>query len=110
MTDKYDFYCEEILSGKTPVKKLYESERVIAYPHTKPSWETHIVIFPREHIPSLLDLTEKHDETILEIITVAKKLAKDLDMDKGVRLLTNLGKFQDTPHLHFHLICGEKIK
>ena len=49
-------------------------------------------------------------ELIIEIINVAKDLAKKLNLEeKGARLITNMGKFQETPHLHFHLISGEKI-
>lgn len=103
----FDFYCEEAISGKTPVKKLYESEKVLAFYHTKPKYETHIMVIPKEHIWDLIHLEEKHKNTILEIIEVAKSLAKKLDIEnKGARLVTNMGKFQETPHLHFHLVSG----
>ncbi len=109
-TSDFDFYCEEAISGKTSVKKLYESDKVLAFYHTRPSYETHIVIVPKEHIKDLLYLEEKHKEMMSEIIEVAEKLAKDLNIqNKGARLITNMGKFQDTPHLHFHLISGDKI-
>jgi len=36
-------------------------------------------------------------------------LSKDLDKKAGVRLVTNMGKFQDSPHLHFHLVAGKKL-
>jgi histidine triad (HIT) family protein len=107
----FDFYCEEALIGKTPINKLYESEKVLAFYHTKPVYEKHIVIIPKEHIHDLANLREEHKDLMQEIIFVARNLAKDLNVEeKGVRLITNLGKFQDTPHLHFHLIEGEKIK
>lgn len=106
----FDFYCEEALTGKTPIEKLYESEKVLAFYHTKPSFETHIVIIPREHIHDLTFLEDKHNDLFLEIKNVAINLAKQLDLEnKGARFITNMGKFQDTPHLHFHLISGDKI-
>jgi len=105
----FDFYCEEVLSGKTPVKKVYESDKVLAFHHTKPSWETHIVIIPKEHIHDLLALSSDKSDLLIEIIEVAKKLARGLDLNqKGARLITNIGKFQETPHLHFHLVSGKK--
>ena len=109
-TNNYDFYCEEVLSGKTQIEKLYESESVLAYYHTRPFWETHIVIIPKKHIHDLTRLTEEDLPTMQEIIKVAGELAKNLHLSKGVKLLTNLGKFQDTPHLHFHLAEGEEIR
>lgn len=107
----FDFYCEGALSGKTKVEKLYESDEVLAFYHTRPAYKTHIVIIPKEHIHDLQFLEEKHRNIIQEIVYVARDLSKKLNKEnEGVRLITNLGKFQDTPRLHFHLISGEKIK
>ena len=53
-----DFYCEEVFSGRTPVEKVLETDNVLAYKHTRPFWETHIVVVPKKHIPSLLSLEE----------------------------------------------------
>ncbi len=61
----FDFYCAEVLTGKTLVKKLYESENVLAFYHTKPSFEIHIVIIPKEHIHDLIHLESKHKELII---------------------------------------------
>ena len=106
----FDFYCEEALTGKAPIKKLYESEKVLAFYHTKPTFKVHVVIIPKEHIWDLIHLQEKHNAIVLEILEVVKKLATDLGIEKnGARLITNMGKFQDTPHLHFHLVSGERI-
>ena len=52
MTD--DFYCDEALSGHTPIKKVAETDNVLAFYHTKPHWPVHIVVIPKKHIPSLL--------------------------------------------------------
>ncbi|MFV1916973.1 MAG: HIT domain-containing protein [Patescibacteria group bacterium] len=108
--DSFDFYCEEVLTGNTLVKKVYESGVVLAFHHTKPMYKTHIVIIPKEHIHDLTHLKEKHGLLIQEIIKVARNLARKIDLEKnGVRFVTNLGKFQDSPHLHFHLITGDPI-
>ena len=106
--DKFDFYCEEVLTGHTPVEKIYESENVLAFYHTKPSYERHIVIVPKQHIKDLTSIGEEDQDLILEIIFVASRLAANMDMSKGIRFMTNMGTLQDTPHLHFHLVQGEK--
>ncbi|NCN22020.1 HIT domain-containing protein [Candidatus Falkowbacteria bacterium] len=108
--EKYDFYCEEALSGKTKIEILFESEDVLAFYHTKPFWEKHIVIIPKKHITDLVSVSDEDMHIITKIIKVARDLAKDLNLEEGVQLLTNLGKFQDTPHVHFHLAQGKKIK
>jgi histidine triad (HIT) family protein len=109
-TNKYDFYCEEALSGKTNIDILFESKDVMAFYHTKPFWEKHIVIIPKKHIKDLISVSDNDLHLIYQIIKVARDLAKDLNLNEGVQLLTNLGKFQDTPHVHFHLTQGKKIR
>jgi histidine triad (HIT) family protein len=108
---KKDFYCDEILSGKLKVKKVYESKKVLAFFHTLPFYKIHVVIVPKEHIIDLVDLKEKHKNVIWEIMKAAKVVIKKLNLEsKGIKLVTNFGKYQDSKHLHFHIISGEKIK
>lgn len=108
--NKYDFYCEEALSGKTKIDILLETNDVLAFYHTKPFWEKHIVIIPKKHIKDLISVSDEDMQIITQIMHVARDLAKDLDLSEGVKLLTNLGKFQDTPHIHFHLAQGKEIR
>ncbi|MFN0139129.1 MAG: HIT family protein [Pyrinomonadaceae bacterium] len=103
-----DFYCEEVLSGKTPVEKVLETDKVLAYHHTRPFWETHIVVVPKTHVDSLLTVD---NDLLMELLDVAKKVAAQVLAEKGAaRVLTNLGEYQDSKHLHFHVYSGEKIR
>ena len=103
-----DFYCDQVFSGKTPVKKVVETENVLAYHHTRPFWPVHIVVVPKQHIDSLLTVK---DELLIELMDVAKKVAKMvLDEHGAARVITNLGKYQDSKHLHFHVISGSEYK
>lgn len=104
-----DFYCEEALSGKTPVKKIVETDNVLAFYHTKPHWKpVHIVVIPKKHISSFVTLTKDDNELFLELMDVVKKLAKKVTEEQGAcRILTNLGNYQDSKHLHFHVASGE---
>jgi histidine triad (HIT) family protein len=103
-----DFYCDEVFSGKTPVEKVFETDNVLAYHHTRPFWETHIVVVPKKHIDSLLTVD---NELLLELLDVAKTMAAKVMGEKGaVRVLTNLGRYQDSKHLHFHVYSGESIR
>lgn len=105
-----DFYCEEALSGRTLIKKVLETENVLAYHHTRPHWPVHIVVVPKVHISSLLSLTEKENPILLEIFGVIKKVSKDIVKEHGAcAILTNLGKYQDSTHLHFHLNFGQPL-
>ncbi len=103
-----DFYCEQALSGKTPIKIVAETESVLAYHHTKPHWPVHIVAIPKKHIDSLLTLNEEDGQMLLELTKVVKEVAAKVNKEQGAcAILTNLGKYQDSKHLHFHITFGE---
>ena len=65
-----DFYCDFVLSNKLAVEKVRETERVLAYYHTKPNWTMHIVIIPKQHITRLVELEDM--SVIQEIFEVAQ--------------------------------------
>jgi histidine triad (HIT) family protein len=107
----FDFYCEEALTGKTKIDIVYDSKDVLAFYHTKPAYEKHIVVIPKKHIHDLTQIKDSDLPILNEIIKVCRDIMKDYDYNKkGGRVLTNLGIFQDTPHLHFHVIAGKKIR
>jgi histidine triad (HIT) family protein len=104
-----DFYCDEVLSGKTPVDKIFETDNVLAFRHTRPFWETHIVVIPKVHVGSLLSLNDT--ALLVEIIEVVKKVAATVVNECGAaRVLTNLGEYQESRHLHFHVNSGKQIR
>ena len=104
-----DFYCEEVLSGRTPVEKVFETENVLAYRHTHPFWETHVVVIPKTHVASLLTLND--NDLLVELLDVVKKVALRVVSERGAaRVLTNLGDYQDSKHLHFHVNSGKQIR
>jgi histidine triad (HIT) family protein len=106
-----DFYCEQVLSGKMPVETVLETDNVLAYRHTRPFWETHIVVIPKQHISSLLTLEKSDEPLLLEIFEVIRTVTAKVTEEKGAaRVLTNLGDYQESKHLHFHINSGKQIR
>lgn len=104
-----DFYCEEVLSHKTLVNILFETDRVLAYHHTQPFWPTHIVVIPKTHVGSLLTIED--NDLLLDLLEVVKRVAAQVVAEKGAaRVLTNLGEYQDSKHLHFHVCSGDQLR
>lgn len=103
-----DFYCDEVLNGRTPVRIVRETDNVLAYHHTRPFWQAaHIVVIPKRHIPSLLALEDSDGPLLLELLSVVREVAKEVLAEHGAcRVLTNLGKYQDSKHLHWHVSAG----
>lgn len=105
-----DFYCDEVLSGKTPVQRVAETPRCLAFFHTRPAYPIHIVVIPKLHVPSLVDLGTADDALLLELLTLVRQLAADVLAQHGAcRVVTNLGSYQDSKHLHWHVISGAAL-
>ncbi len=106
-----DFYCDEALSGKTPISVVHENEAVLAFHHTRPFWPVHIVVVPKKHVPSLIDLDNHPIELIHEVLDMVRTIAAEVTEKYGAaRVLTNLGEYQDSKHLHFHVSYGEPLE
>jgi histidine triad (HIT) family protein len=104
-----DFYCDEVLSGRTPVRKVLETDDVLAYHHTRPFWPVHIVVIPKRHVASLVTIDD--ESLLLELLTVVRRIAADVVAEHGAcRVLTNLGAYQESKHLHFHVNSGEQSR
>ena len=106
-----DFYCDEVLSGKTAVETVKETAQVLAFRHTRPSYPVHIVVIPKRHIASLTALTAEDDDLLLEMMGVIREIAARVVAEHGAcRVITNLGEYQDSKHLHWHVVSGERLK
>jgi len=106
-----DFYCDEALSGRTPINKVLETERVLAFHHTRPFYPVHVVVIPKRHIGSLLTMQREDDGILVELIAIVRQVAAKIVEEHGAcRVLTNLGDYQDSKHLHWHVFFGEPLR
>lgn len=106
--DTDDFYCEYALSGKVDIRKVQETDRVLAFHHTRPFWPVHIVVTSKAHIDSLLTLED--DGLLAEMFAVIRSVAEEVTRAHGsARVLTNLGAYQDSKHLHWCVSSGEPL-
>lgn len=103
-----DFYCEQALSGKTPIKVVRETVDALAFHHTRPYWPVHIVVIPRQHIPSLTQLGDVPIDVVYRVLDLVREVAAEVEAEYGeCQVVTNLGRYQDSKHLHFHIASGE---
>ena len=88
-----------------------ETDNVLAFHHTQPFYPVHVVVIPKRHIGSLLDLDESDDSLLLELMSMIRKIAAAILKEHGAcRILTNLGEYQDSKHLHWHVVSGKPLK
>ena len=104
-------FCK-IASGDIPCKKAYEDEGVIAFYDLDPQAPVHILIIPKKHIESAAEITAENSLIVAHIFEIAAKLAKELNLDNGFRIVNNCGTDggQTVKHLHFHLLGGRSMK
>ena len=105
-----DFYCDEIISKKTKVDIVYETEEILAFHHTKPYFELHIVIIPKKHIDSLSTFNNNSALSIefLKAISYVTKLVES--EYGGCRVSSNVGDYQSTKHLHWYVHHGKRLR
>jgi histidine triad (HIT) family protein len=87
-----------------PVKRLQDTDSLLAFSHPKPAYPLHIILLPKKAIRSFADL-EPADPFLADLVTAAQSLVAENHLT-AYRLIVNSGEYQEFPHLHFHLISG----
>lgn len=104
-------FCK-IIKREIPSNIVYEDDEVIAFEDISPATPIHILVIPKKHISSLVEL-EKEDELLIgKIYSVINEIAEKQGVkEKGYRVIVNCGKDggQSVGHLHFHLLAGTQL-
>jgi len=104
-------FCK-IACGEIPSKKVYEDENVLAFHDIAPMAPVHILIIPKQHLAcGACEITPENEWILGKIFAAANKIASELKLEGGFRLVTNNGPDagQTVPHLHFHLLAGGEL-
>ena len=103
-------FCK-IVSGDIPSNKVYEDDTVLAFHDIAPQMPVHVIVIPKMHIASAAEVNEDNSAVIAHIFEVIPKIAKDLGLDNGFRIINNCGKDggQTVNHIHFHILGGKTL-
>jgi histidine triad (HIT) family protein len=104
-------FCR-IVSGDIPSARVYEDALVVAFRDIQPAAPVHVLVVPREHVGSLHDLSEQHDELAGALLRATRRVAEQEGVaTTGYRVLTNVGEHggQSVDHLHFHVLGGRQL-
>lgn len=105
-------FCR-IIDGQSPSETVYKDDQAIAFLDINPASPVHLLIVPREHIPSINHLMEDQEALIGHLFTIAKQLAEENGIAKsGYRLIINTGPDarQAVFHIHLHLLGGGQMR
>lgn len=104
-------FCK-IINKQIPSEIIYEDSEIIAFKDIEPVAPVHVLVVPKKHISSVMDLSDEDQALIGKIYLSIKKLAVELGIEKeGFRVVTNCGENagQTVKHIHFHLLGGKKL-
>ena len=103
-------FCK-IAAGEIPSTKVYEDETILAFRDIAPQAPTHILVIPKEHIPSVDGVTAENSAVVAHIFETIPAIAKAENLKNGYRVVSNCGSDagQTVPHLHFHILGGKTL-
>ena len=103
-------FCK-ILAAEIPANRIYEDELCIGFPDINPQAPTHLLVVPKEHIPSLSRALADHKPLLGHLMETAAHLARAQKLEKGYRVVINTGEDggQTVHHLHLHLLGGRSM-
>jgi histidine triad (HIT) family protein len=104
-------FCK-IARKEIPANIVYEDDDVIAFRDAHPIAPVHILVIPKKHIASIVDISDGDTILMGKLVAAAKKIAQDLKIsEKGYKLLFRVGKHggQEVKHIHLHLIGGAQL-
>ena len=104
-------FCK-IIKGDIPSKKVYEDDDILAFYDINPIAKVHVLVIPKKHITSLLELKEEDQDLLFHIFNKINEIAEMIGVAKtGFRVISNVGEDsgQAVKHLHFHILGGEKL-
>src|SRR3954468_17438958 len=101
----------KIINKQIPAKIIYEDDFVLAFHDVNPKAPTHVLIIPKKEIATHDAVTEADAPLLGHLHVVAAKVAKQLGLAAGYRLVINNREQagQTVPHLHMHLLGGRDL-
>lgn len=101
-----------IAGGQIKANLVYQDDAVLAFTDIAPKAPVHILIIPRKHVASVLDLDASDGAVVGQIFQVAAQLARQHGIaESGFRVVANSGADagQSVFHLHYHLLGGRRM-
>lgn len=105
-------FCK-IVARQLASTVVYEDEEFLAFRDINPMAPTHVLLIPKKHVSSLLDVSEEDTPLLGRMLNLATRLARELGLaNEGFRVVINTGRYggQTVDHLHLHLLGGRSLQ
>ena len=103
---------QKIADKEIPAKIIYEDESCVAFHDIAPQAPVHFLVVPRKLIHRIAEVDSADESLLGHLLFVAQKVATDLKLQKGFRIVINNGPDggETVPHLHVHVLGGRHLK
>ncbi|MEG0842580.1 MAG: histidine triad nucleotide-binding protein [Romboutsia sp.] len=104
-------FCK-IVDGQIPSSKVYEDDKVLAFNDINPSAPYHILVIPKNHYDSIVDISDNEMEIVSHMHKVINTIAREKGFSEtGFRIINNCGEDggQEVNHIHYHILAGKKL-
>jgi histidine triad (HIT) family protein len=102
---------QKIADKEIPAKIIYEDESCVAFYDIAPQAPVHFLVVPRKLIPRIAEANSSDEPVLGHLLFIAQKVAADLKLEKGFRIVINNGPDggETVPHLHVHVLGGRHL-
>jgi histidine triad (HIT) family protein len=102
---------KKIIDREIPADIVYEDDLCLAFRDINPQAPVHLVVIPKKEIPKIDALADEDEAVVGHLFVAIRKIAAQLGLDGGYRVVTNNGPDagQEVMHLHFHLLAGRGL-
>jgi len=104
-------FCK-ISKKEIPANVVFENEDIIAFKDINPIAPVHVLVIPKKHIGSVVDIKDSDEALMGKMIIASKKIAEQMKIsENGYKLLVRVGKNggQEIGHIHMHLLGGARL-
>ena len=110
MTQDPDCIFCKIAAGKIASRKVYEDDELFVFHDIAPWAPVHFLVIPKQHIATMYDSGTEHAPMLGRMMALAPKLARELGVERGFRVVVNTGPDggQEVQHLHMHVMGGPR--
>jgi histidine triad (HIT) family protein len=110
VTDPDCLFCK-IVAKELPAEIVLDRDDVLAFRDVNPQAPTHVLVVPKEHLPSLEALGTGHERLLASLVDAVNEVARANGVDGGFRMVTNVGPAagQSVDHLHLHVLGGRAM-
>ena len=102
---------QKIIDREIPAEIVFEDDLCMAFKDINPAAPTHLIVIPKKAIASVDEVGEADETIVGHLFAAMAKIAAQLGLESGYRVVTNCGRDagQEVMHLHFHLLAGREF-